>query len=248
MVHIFICEDDPIQRARIQGIVNAYLLKHESDMDLALAADNPAAILDYVTKHQIKGGLYFFDVDLQSDIHGIELGAKIRAMDVSASLVFITTHADRAYMVFRYKLEAMEYITKDSPPAELERRIVECIQVAYQRYLDGKHAKTKIFTVKTGDQIQNIPYDNILFFESMVDASNKISLYKKTGGKIDFYESLGNVAKQGLPFFRCHRAFVVNIDNVVRLDKVARELKMEGDELVPVSKRSITELVKLIKQ
>lgn len=248
MVHILICEDNPNQRNHIRGIVNSYLTSHELDMDLVLAADNPAAVLDYATKHNVKSGLYFFDVDLQSDINGFELGAKIRALDVSASLVYITTHSELAHAVFRYKLEAMEYITKDSPAAEIERRVIECIQTAYQRYLKGKHAKGKIFTVKTGDQTLNLPYDDILFFESTVDAAHKISLYKKSGGKMDYYESLGNVMKQGLPFFRCHRAFVVNIDNVVRVDKISRELEMVDGELIPVSKRSMPELLKLMER
>jgi len=248
MVHILICEDNPSQRNHIRSIVNSYLTSHELDMDLVLATGNPAAILDYATKHNIKSGLYFFDVDLQSDINGFELGAKIRALDVSASLVYITTHSELAHTVFRYKLEAMEYITKDSPPAELEHRVVACIQTAYQRYLKGKHAEGKIFTVKTGGQTLNLPYGDILFFESTIDAVHKISLYRKSSGKIDFYETLSNVIKQGLPFFRCHRAFVVNTDNVIRVDKIARELEMVDGELIPVSKRSMPELLKLIER
>jgi len=248
MVHVLICEDDLKQRTHIRNIVEKYLISHELDMDLVLSAAKPSEVLDYVQTNRVKGGLYFFDVDLQSDINGIELGAKIRTLDVSASIVFITTHAELTHMVFRLKLEAMEYITKDSPPADLERRVVECIQTAYNRYLDGKHATDKIFTVKTGEQAFNIPYSDILFFESAEGANNKIFLYKKTGEKIGFYETLSNVAAHGSPFFRCHRAFVVNTDNVRRIDRSDRELELIGGELIPVSRRNITALAKLMER
>ncbi|MCL2841841.1 MAG: response regulator, partial [Oscillospiraceae bacterium] len=128
-----------------------------------------SALLEYLNKRQVQSGLYFLDVDLQSDLNGIELGAEIREIDVSATIVFITSHANLLPQVFRYKVEAMEYIVKDSPAEEIEKRVIECMQLAYQRYLGGKHTQVKYFTAKIGDQMLNIPFDDILFFESSTE-------------------------------------------------------------------------------
>jgi len=243
MLRILICEDDPKQRTRIETIVNKYILSNDFDMDLALSVDNPAALLEYLETQQVKSGLYFLDVDLQSDLNGIELGAEIRKLDVSATIVFITSHANLLPQVFQYKIEAMEYIVKDSPPAEIEKRVTECLQLAYQRYLDGKHTQIKYFTAKIGDQMLNIPYDDILFFESGIAQQRKLLLHK-VNSELEFRGIIKDVSNLGLPFFRCHQSFVVNLNHVQHVSTANREIKMAGGTIVPVARQKIAELLR----
>jgi len=212
-------------------------------MTLALSAESPTTLLEYLEAHRNKTGLYLLDIDLQSDINGIELATKIKKMDVSATIVFITTHSEMVHYVFRVKLEAMEYILKDSPPEEIEERVIECLHTTYQRFLEGKHAKCKYFTVKAGEQKFNIPHDDILFFESNLNRRNKILLHK-VDGMVEFYGTITDVSSLGMPFCKCHQSFVVNVQHVKRLDKVSREIEMIDGTIIPVAKRKMTEFSK----
>ena len=241
MLHVFICEDDPKQRLHIESLVNRCIFSGDYDMKLDLSVGCPVEMLAYVEKQLGRSGLYFLDVDLQSEINGIELAAKIRALDVSATIVFITTHGELSHLVFKHKVEAMDYIIKDSH--EIEQRVLECMQLAYTRYLDGKHSKTKYFTVKAGDQVLNIPYDEIMFFETHHTLRNKMFLHM-TNGKIEFRGSIKDILNLGPPFCRCHQSFVVNTDKIKHVDKAARNVEMIDGEIIPIAVRKMANFLK----
>jgi len=243
MLHILICDDDPKQRARIEAIVRKQLISDEADMKLAGSADNPSALLKYLENHRIQSGLYFLDVDLQSDLHGFELAAEIRKLDVSATIVFITSFAERIQEVFQYRVEAMDYIVKSDSAEEVERRVIECIQLAYARYLRGKHSNDKFFPVKAGDQTLNIPYDDILFFETSTEFRHRVLLHRKNDST-EFYGKISEIEKLGPPFFRCHHSFVVNVKHVRRVDTTRREAEMVNGETIPIAVRRMKGLLK----
>jgi len=246
MLHIIICEDNAKHRARIETVVNKHLLSDDFNMDIALSVDNPATLLSFIETHQIRGGLYFLDIELQSDINGIELAVEIKDRDVSATIVFITTHSEMMHYTFRLKVEAMEYIVKDSPPEEIERRIIECTDTAYQRFIEGKHAKSKYYIAKVGTQILNILYDDILFFESSTEQRHKLILHKKNG-TLAFRGHITGVSKIGFPFCMCHKSYVVNVNHVKQVDKSNRECEMIDGSIIPISVRKITEFLKYME-
>jgi len=243
MLGIFICEDNEIQRKRMEDVVNKHLLSDDLDMELALSADNPHDLLTYIKANEIQSGLYFLDVDLQSDINGIELAAEIKKIDLSAVVVFITTHSELVHYAFKLKVEAMEYIIKDLLPEEIEQRVVECMQVAYERFLGGRRMRVKYFTAKVGTQRVNIPYNDILFFESSFESRNKIFLHK-VNGTLEFYGTIGATAKLSLPFCNIHQSFTVNVNHVKSVDVATREATVVDGTILPVAKRRLTYLLK----
>lgn len=212
MLSIMICEDNDEQRLFEESIVKKYLFSGDFDMNLALTTKNPWELIEHLETHQGQSGIYLLDIDLQSDINGIELAAKIKELDVSATIVFITSYSDMVNYVFKFKVEAMEYILKDSSTEEIERRVVECIDKAYQRFLAGKHSTTKYFSVKVGRQMLNFAYDNILFFESGSNYPNRVVLHT-LNDRVKFYGTIADVSNLEFPFFKCHQSFVVNTNH-----------------------------------
>jgi len=231
---------------RIEKIVHKYILEEDPAMDLALSAGRPTDVLDYLKAHPLKSGLYFLDVDLQSEMNGIELGAKIRELDTSATIVFITTHTDKVPLVFRYKVEAMDYILKDQPQ-KIEARTRECIHLAYQRYLNGNSPEGKHFVVKTGDQVLNVPYAEILFFETHPTIRHKLILHTATE-RIEFRGFIKDVENLGPEFCQCHKSFCVNIKKIKRVDRTKLEIEMSNGEIIPISTRRMTEFLDRIEK
>ena len=241
-MNIFICEDDPKQRERLENIVNEQISSTDLDMEIALSTQSPTALLEYLESHQVQSGLYFLDVDLQCDINGIELGAKIRNADIFATIVFVTTHSEMTPLVFTYKVQALDYIIKDDPPQEIAKRIVECIQIAYKHCLSDRRENTKYYVINIGKQTLSVPYDSILYFESCVDQRNKLVLHT-VDNMLSFRGHISAVSKLGSPFCMCHQSYVVNVDNIRNVDKENRLIEMISGETVIISRRRMTELI-----
>ena len=113
MLKIFLCEDNSTQRTKISTLINNIIENENFDMKLIISTESPQDILDYVSTNKTTG-LYFLDVDLNSNINGIELAQIIRKYDPKVFIVFITTHEEMNYLTFKYKVEAMDYIIKNS--------------------------------------------------------------------------------------------------------------------------------------
>ena len=116
-------------------------------MTIEIASPNPMEILNKAKENDKDISLYFFDVDLNSNINGIDLASKIREFDQRGFIVFITTHGEMSYLTFTYKVEAMDYIIKDDY-SNMAERIKECILEAKKRYLKSDEEEGKVFTYK----------------------------------------------------------------------------------------------------
>jgi len=244
MLHIFICEDRPEQLEQMEQFVNTAVMEQDIELGFAVSMSSPTVLLDYIKQNSIKNAVYFLDVDLQHEINGIELGAKIRDIDVSATIVFITTHSEMAHLVFEHKVEAMEYIIKGDPE-RIAVGVSECIKLAYQRYLDGKHSQSKFFRVRYSGAVQNVPYDDILYFETNVNV-NKMLILHTVNGDIDFRGALRDVTSQAPEFFACHNAVVVNPEKIRVVHKNKKMIELSNGELIPVSKRRLPELLRIM--
>jgi len=244
-MNILICEDNPQQRERMEQIVNSYIAA-DDNIALALSTASPGHILDYLKKNPDKHWLCFLDVDLQAEINGIELAVKIREIDAYVKIVFVTTHADLAYLVFTHKVEAMDYIVKDRPQ-EMEQRTIECIQVAYQRYLDSAAALQKVFRFEIGGRLWKIPHNDILFFETSPDTKNKAILYMKNE-QISLRSPMSALEKLGPEFFRCHKSYIVNVNHIKHVDRTSGEIELQSGDIIPLAYKKLKGLLKAMER
>lgn len=234
MLAVFICEDDQAQRERLEMYVKNYMMIEDYDMTLALATENPEVILEYLKENPGTTGLYFLDVDLQHEMSGINLAAEIREMDDLGKIVFVTTHGELSYLTFTYKIEAMDYIIKDQSE-DIQSRVQACMRIAHKRYLNDRNPEKKIFNVKVGDKIRAIDYSDIMFFESST-VPHKLLLHMENS-QLEFYGSIKEVENIDDCFYRCHKSFVINRNNIKSIDKKNREVEMVNEEICLVSVR-----------
>jgi len=245
MLHILICEDDARQQAHMESVVKEYIAAKNNEMILALSSSNPAQVLAYTKSHPEIGGLYFLDIDLQHDkMNGIELGAEIRKMDPFAKVVFITTHSELAYMTFKHKINALDYIVKDRPE-EIEIRMQECIEVAHEQYQQEKQGQMKYFKVDATGEVWSIPYHDILFFETHVNIRHRVIIHTENS-KIEFRGFLGEIEKLVPEFYRSHKSYLLNIDKISYIDKLTKEAVMQNGKRALIAQRKIAELVGII--
>ena len=254
MLRVFVCDDDPKQCERIAEAVKKYAMIENMDMRVALAVGDANTLLQYLEKHPNDPamndfGLYFLDVDLQSDVSGIQLASKIKEREPFAFIVFITSYAELSHLTFRYKIEALDYISKDFAD-EMMRRVKECIDMAYMRYqtaftaLHGEHASS--FPLKVDGTIHMIPMSEIMFFEAHPTLERKVTLHMRNR-EVDINDTLKNLAQNLPEFYLCHRSCLVNVRNVRDIDTRLGLAKMANGQTVLVSTRKMKELAERVK-
>ena len=236
MVPVFICENDPIQRNRLEDIIRKYIMIEDYDMVITLSTDNPYDILDYLNKNQNIRGAYFLDVDLGQDINGIQLGAEIRKKDVFSRIVFVTTHSELMSLTFTYKVEAMDYIIKDEPE-NIQRKVQDCLKQINEYHTSETTKEEDRIKLKVNNQIRIFELQDIMFFET-TELSHKIKLHL-TNNRVELYGNLMELEELSDSFIRTHKSYLINKDNIATIDKKKREVTMINGEVGLVSIRKM---------
>ena len=228
MLKIYVCEDIEVQRDKMQQVIENIVLMEDLDMELSCVSGDPHVILEKV-KETEEVGIYFLDIDLGADMTGLTLAQEIRKYDPRGFIIFVTTHSEMSYMTFIYKLEALDFILKDDSE-ELGRRVYECILKANQRFASVNNKVQANFSVKVNEKVFTVDYDEILFFETSVNV-HKIILHCKNR-QMEFLGKIKDIEKAvDERFYRCHRSFLVNKDNIKEIDFQNRVIYMvNGDE------------------
>lgn len=239
MLSIFICEDNDIQRYKVETIIKNYIMIEDFDMELTLSTNNPYDIINYLDDNPSVKGVYFLDVDLGHDINGIQLGSQIREKDIDGKIIFITSHSELLILTFTYKVEAMDYILKDDTDI-VKKRIQESLKQAQKHHqLVDKVDKNQI-KLKIGNQIRVFPLDDIMFIETS-SVPHKLILHL-TNSTLNFYGKINEMTALSPVMFRSHKSYIVNTENIKSINKTNREITMVNDENCLLSIRQLKKL------
>lgn len=234
MLDIFVCEDNAAQRRAIVQTIQNIVLIEELDMQLVLDSEDPYVLLDKVKANQ-NTGIYFLDIDLDSDMNGMKLAQQIRLFDPRGFIIFITAHSELSYMTFQYRVEAMDFVLKDNP-AEAKVKIKECLLNAMERYTLQTNKTHKVYTIEIGGRKISVDYDDIFFFETSSNI-HKVILHAKDR-QIEFSISMKELTGTlGDSFVRCHRSFLVNKNNIKEVDAKNRIIYFANGETCLMSTR-----------
>jgi two-component system response regulator AgrA len=241
---IYICEDDKMQRRIMETIISDYLMRENYDISIEQSVGSPIELLNHVAKHPNKEGLYFLDVDLRHKMSGIQLAVEIRKRDERGTIVFVTAHAELSFLTFLHKIEAMDYVVKNNVD-DMAKKIQECISVAYERRL--KTITQRMYQVKSGTRVHQIPFQEIMFFETAATSpGNKRVVLHTKSKRLEFYGVLGQIENSHQTFFRCHNAYLVNVRNIESVCSKTKQVKMVDGSTVFVSARKMKELVERV--
>ncbi len=234
MLDIYICEDNNTQREFATDYISDYCKKRKLPASVTLATHTPERILSH-SNNRSNVALYFLDIDLNTEINGIELARRIRENtrpEQKVFIVFLTSHTELTMMTFQYKIEALDFIPKDRP-AEMKTRISECIETALQRMEIGSELKQIQITVN--DQILKVNIDEIIFIET---THRRHTLRLHTQNRmLEFNGELKNMEEQlDQKFIRSHKSFLINKDKIVAINKKENTLTMINNSICPLSR------------
>lgn len=234
MIDIYICEDNLTELALFTKYITNIVMFEELDMQLVLASSNPHELLNQLP-HSTNIGLFFLDIDLHSDIDGLTLAQEIRALQPNCFIVFITSHSEMSFLTFKYKVEALDFIIKNDIQT-LKTQIHECLLYAIQKYASLNNKAIRTFIVPFDGRKIIIDYNDIILFEAS-PTPHKVILYGKKR-RIEFPSHLKEIEqKLEHPFFRCHRSYIVNLNQIQEVDFQLGIITMVTGQTCPVSLR-----------
>ena len=165
----------------------------------------------------------------------MKLAQQIRLYDPRGFIIFITAHSELSYMTFQYRVEAMDFVLKDNP-AEAKVKLRECLLNAMERHMLQTNKTHKVYTLEVGGRKISVDYEDILFFETSSNI-HKVILHAKDR-QIEFPSTLKELTGVlDSNFVRCHRAFLVNKNNIKEVDTKNRIIHFSNGETCLMSTR-----------
>ncbi|MFH4965026.1 response regulator [Gaetbulibacter sp. M235] len=225
-IKILAIEDEPLHEERLVMILEE--LNHE----LIDVLDSPKGVMTII--NATKPDLILMDIDLGSDINGIELTKKIN-QEHNIPTIFLTSHEDDETFQKAKETKPHAYLIKPYKKEELQRSIELSILLE-----QGKGDKNTISTqvknhifIRSENRLVKVDWKEITF----VSAYDKYCYIHIKNQKIMVKERLKNIYAL-LPqntFIQVHRSFVINIDAITSFNNDMSELYI-GEEKIKVGR------------
>lgn len=200
MLNFVLCDDNLVVLERLSKMLESIFIKNNIDAQIVLKCSSANEVLEYVSHNKVD--TLILDINLKSDITGCDIADEIRKKNKQVYIIFLTGHLEYALIAYKYK--TFDYLSKPIVDERLEDTILRLV-----------------------DDMQCSPNTYIKLSNKLFVKQDEINYIKKDGMKLVFctksinYEiySSFNKFESCLPdnFIRCHKSFIVNINNVNNL-------------------------------
>lgn len=223
---IAICDDEKIYRDLMESYIEAWA-KERGRTTALFPFSNGEELLK--SREENSYDVVLLDIQMPG-IDGMSIARRLREAGDETCLLFITGYEE--YMAEGYEVEAFRYLLK---PVKEEK-----LWEALDRFCLRKRKTPECLVAETGEGRKRVAVKEITFIEAF---AHNCELHTVKGG-IEVKTGISELEKQakefGLPLFRCHRSYMVNIAQVTGIEKDAAVLADGGR--IPVSRRMYHDL------
>ena len=198
MLNFAICDDNLEILDRLSKMLESIFIANNLDASLVFSTESPSELLKYLQNNAVN--VLLLDIELKSNINGLELAELVRKTNKSVYIIFTTGHLE--HILNAFKVKTFDYLPKPITQERLEEtvlRLVDDISQAPKKFirLDNKN------TIINEDSINYIKRDGM-----------KLVFYTENRS-YEIYSSFNKI-KSCLPdnFVRCHKSFIANINNI----------------------------------
>ncbi len=219
MMRIAICDDEEYMLSILEDYVSRYSEKHDSVFTLAKFKCGEE-LLGYMDS---KGDIDIVFLDIQMPgINGIDVAHMIRKKDANVKIFFLTSLVK--YVLEGYSVKAERYLIKPLKYNQFEKElqnVVKSIELENNRF----------FIEKNDSGIFKIMLSDVIYIETV---GRNTLIHTKTDEIVSYRNMKEHEALLDKCFFRCHRAYIVNLAYVKSV--VEYEVAIGKDVKIPLSK------------
>lgn len=204
MLSFVLCDDNKSILDRLAKMLESAFIKFNLDAEVSFTSTNPIDTLEYIKQNVVN--VIFLDIDLKSNITGLDLAKQIRKVNNNAYLIFNSAHLE--YILVAYKYKTFDFIPKPITSERLEETVLRIIDD-----LNTENVKNEFIRLNNKNTIIN--QDSIKFIKK---DGMKLVFYTDTR-KYETYSSFNKISNK-LPsnFVRCHKSYIANINKITNID------------------------------
>ena len=219
MYNIAIVEDDKNWSEQLEK----YVKKYEAESGLNFTVSSFSDGLDILSDYKPVYDIIFFDIEMAHS-NGIDVATKIRDIDGSVIIIFVTNMAQ--YALKGYTVNAMDFIVKPAKYYDIAYRLEKAVKI-----LERTKKKEIILTFER--EVRKINVSDIYYIE----VKKTHLIYHTSDGEIEVRDTLQNAEKKidSINFVKCNSGFLVNLHYVTKIS--GSEVCVAGDWLLISRKR-----------
>ncbi len=252
LLKIFVLEDEWIQQSRIESVLQELIAQKSLQCKAPEVFGKSSQLLDAITERGAHH-LFFLDIEIKGEEKkGLEIAKEIRKKDphativfvTTATIVFVTTHSEFMPITFQYKVAALDFIDKTLSEEEFRERIDSAIDYTLEQA--GTTIAQDAFTFESAMARVQVPFNKILYVETS-PTIHKVILHTQDE-RLEFYASIADIEKADPRLYRCHRSFVVNPQNITKIDKEDKKAFFENGDNCLISRTKYRGLLEALKK
>ena len=227
MIRAIIVDDEPNARRALRGLLE----ENYSQVEIMTECKNVPEAVKAINKH--KPDLVFLDIAMPG-YSGFELLDFFDDQHITFKIVFVTAYSEHSLRAFEtsavdyiLKPVRLEHIARALKKVSIEEPVNETRQYKVLKENFSNQADKKI-VLQTAETIFVVRMDDIIYLQAegsytrfYTTSHGVLTITKKL---IDF-EYLENTG----PFFRTHRSYIVNLNQIKKVDKKEYLLFMNND-------------------
>lgn len=231
MLNFVLCDDNKHLLNKFSQLLQLVFDNNELNGNISYISTNGKDILDFIKHNTVDVAI--LDIDLKDTYSGLQLANDIRSINKSIYIIFLTGHLE--YLLFAYKCKTFDYLTKPITFNNLETTILRLFNDIYSNY--STHSFIKINNNKTLINQNSINY---------IEKDRTKIVIKTDSADYIFYSSF-NKLLHDLPknFVRCHKSYIVNINNIESIDKLT--IKLKNNHICYIGKNYKNKLLEELK-
>lgn len=203
MIHIAVIDDEEQARENIKKCLAAAASKLNAEFNVSEFSSGLSFLGDYRPIYDV----VLMDIEMP-DADGLEIAHKLRKVDTSVLLIFVTNMSQ--FAIRGYEVDALDFIVKPVNEYTLAMKLNRAIARTTKRTDDSVQ-------IRNGGEVYGVQTASIKYLE----VSGHYVVYHTTDGDFSEYITLKNAEKKiNKSFFvRCNRCYLVNLRYVESIKK-----------------------------
>lgn len=229
MYRIAVVDDDREFSAKLREYLEQYAKENDETFEIEVFYDGAEILKDYTPRYE----LILLDIEMPA-VNGMEAAQKIREMDESVVLMFITNMAQ--YAIHGYSVGALDFVMKPISYYPFSMKIKRAL-----KRVQKKEIPTILLT--TSDGVKRLKVSQIYY----VEIQGHMLHYYTEEGEFVMRGTLSSVEKM-LPsslFVKCNHWYLVNLMHVT---EVRKNTTVAGNFELEVSRRNRAGFLKALAE
>ncbi len=219
MVKIAMCDDD-VESLKVSAkILESAIMEQDFNAEIVTVTTDQNKILNEIKNQNID--ILFLDVDFQnSGKNGLEFASELRKINKDFYLIFLSGH--QRYMHVSFYVKVFDYLVKPITK--------DVFNEVVKRLKDDIDISKKLFVHL--NKWKSVRNDVILYIERQNNKTIVVTNY----GIETTSKNLETLLKELPPnFAKCHRSYIVNLNNIISLDKKEGVITFSNGKTCPVN-------------